>query len=680
MSARQRSERALVDAGIARTPEKIEWPRLALIRSSERRSIEQIAADPALAGWPADSSLVITANTEDKISWQRIPGNAASNEPLDPSNLAAQLKQFDPNVVLIDADVTTPALLAAAEGAHRAGSKLCVRHSSRFPETLEAIWPDRYFFWTTSIARLAKMADLNVADCEELANEISHKYGRSVEILMNTVELDDEPLQRPTRSDSDSAIGRGIRFGYASSLAHHRGGNNIALAALAFASATDDSSLHLRVEARNENWPIVSHLSSLENVTAPAAGAFPAPVDDFLCAIDVLVFSQDFDVAALSAERNALPAEVPELLSAGLPILAIGPAGNKAIEFLRGTGAAIVVDTPEIARISWAIDLLGSSAEQRAALSKAASAAAQRFDAATLIPIFHVRLHELKRGLDQQVVEETHQRSPVLIRANGLDQLRGVHQGQRCVIVGNGPSLRETQLDLLSSEVVLASNAIYLLFADVDWRPSYYTAVDPLFLLERHEEINAMLRDNSEIVGLFPDRVSTHDDSGRIAIGEDLITAGDQRLIFHSLADISASDPFGRFSHDASAGIVQPATVTIALMQLAVHLGFTELVLIGCDTKYSIPNSVRMSGPEIPEGTGEKLVLRSTRDDDPNHFRPDYFGADTTWHHPRVGNMIKHYEATRVVLEALNVKVINATVGGDLEVFPRLSLQEALQQ
>jgi len=140
---------------------------------------------------------------------------------------------------------------------------------------------------------------------------------------------------------------------------------------------------------------------------------------------------------------------------------------------------------------------------------------------------------------------------------------------------------------------------------------------------------------------------------------------------------MSTDSPFGSFSTDLAAGLVQPATVTVALLQIAAHLGFDKIVLIGCDTSYSIPKTVVRSGPAVPGHEDEQLVLTST-DDDPNHFSPDYFGAGRSWHHPRVDNMIRHYELADVVLRSLGIEVLNATVGGALEVFERRPLADAL--
>jgi hypothetical protein len=106
-------------------------------------------------------------------------------------------------------------------------------------------------------------------------------------------------------------------------------------------------------------------------------------------------------------------------------------------------------------------------------------------------------------------------------------------------------------------------------------------------------------------------------------------------------------------------------TVTITAIQLAVHMGFNPIYLIGCDTRYTIPASVL-------EDSGNRQALLSTLDDDPNHFDPRYFGYGRRWHQPNPELMVQHYQLVEAVLSARGVAVFNATVGGDLEVFPRV--------
>ena len=51
----------------------------------------------------------------------------------------------------------------------------------------------------------------------------------------------------------------------------------------------------------------------------------------------------------------------------------------------------------------------------------------------------------------------------------------------------------------------------------------------------------------------------------------------------------------------------------------------------------------------------------------------DYFGAGKKWHDPHVDRMFKHYEEANIVCKSIGINIYNATIGGKLEVFPRVN-------
>jgi len=61
-----------------------------------------------------------------------------------------------------------------------------------------------------------------------------------------------------------------------------------------------------------------------------------------------------------------------------------------------------------------------------------------------------------------------------------LAQYKDKHRGQRCVIIGNGPSLNKMDLSFLKNEITFGMNRIYLLFDKWDFTPTYYVSVNPL--------------------------------------------------------------------------------------------------------------------------------------------------------------------------------------------------------
>jgi hypothetical protein len=117
---------------------------------------------------------------------------------------------------------------------------------------------------------------------------------------------------------------------------------------------------------------------------------------------------------------------------------------------------------------------------------------------------------------------------------------------------------------------------------------------------------------------------------------------------------------FPKFSHDFPARAYWGGTVTYLNIQLAVHLGCNPIYLIGVDHNYKTDFEIKKEG-------GRWTSLEA----DPNHFHPDYFGKGYRWHDPNVARMEQCYLHARSECDRLGIEIINATVGGRLEVFPR---------
>ena len=73
-----------------------------------------------------------------------------------------------------------------------------------------------------------------------------------------------------------------------------------------------------------------------------------------------------------------------------------------------------------------------------------------------------------------------------------IKRFQGIHNGERCFIVANGPSLLKTNLDLLANEITFGLNRIYLNFDKSSFRPTYYVSVNELILEQFATEISKL--------------------------------------------------------------------------------------------------------------------------------------------------------------------------------------------
>ena len=232
-----------------------------------------------------------------------------------------------------------------------------------------------------------------------------------------------------------------------------------------------------------------------------------------------------------------------------------------------------------------------------------------------------------------------------------LRSMKDRYIGNRIFIIGNGPSLNRMPLELLKSEYTFATNRFYLMFPKISWRPNFYTVCDWRVAADVGEEIDQVEGTHK----FYPERfrgLLKHD--------------ADVTWYCHSPGVGSERE----FSLDATNGIRGAGSVTGSAIQLAFHMGFDPIYLVGCDASYTIPESVNSSG-EDKFGNGIGYRLESTADDDPNHFDSRYFGKGKESNDPQLHKTIFAYEKAKTFLEDNGREITNLTKGGKLEVFQR---------
>lgn len=221
-----------------------------------------------------------------------------------------------------------------------------------------------------------------------------------------------------------------------------------------------------------------------------------------------------------------------------------------------------------------------------------------------------------------------------------LEGLRNCFLGRRAFIFGGGPSLRRTDVRLLRGEITIGSNAIFLIFPEMGYQPTFLTVEDRLVAEDRAQALNAV-RGSTKI---FPRDLRP-------------FLLPDSDTLY--LNFVRQYEGFPRFSEHFEKIVYWGGTVTMLNLQLAFHLGCDPVYLLGFDHEYKVPQNL------------ESVVITSDRIDE-NHFHPDYFGPGFRWHDPRLDRMEAGYYVAKRHFEADGRRVFNATSGGKLEVFPRV--------
>lgn len=220
-----------------------------------------------------------------------------------------------------------------------------------------------------------------------------------------------------------------------------------------------------------------------------------------------------------------------------------------------------------------------------------------------------------------------------------LAEMQDIHRGERCVIIGNGPSLNRMDLSFLNREHCFGLNRIYLGFERFGFRPTYLVAVNKLVIEQSAQELQSVPCTKFVSFEGVP----------AVRPASDLIVINPR-----SYRDFFSTDP--------RQGLCIGSTVTYVAMQLAFWMGFSDVVLIGVDHRF--------------ETKGQPHKVVESEGDDPNHFDPNYFGKGFSWQLPDLENSEQMYRIADAYFRAYRNKIVDATVGGACPVFEKADYRE----
>lgn len=221
-----------------------------------------------------------------------------------------------------------------------------------------------------------------------------------------------------------------------------------------------------------------------------------------------------------------------------------------------------------------------------------------------------------------------------------LAGLKDIHRGERAFIIGNGPSLRQTDLGKLKGEFTFGLNRIYLLFQELGFSTTFYVAVNDLVIEQCRDDITALP---------MPKFLSWR--------SHRFFPAGPTPATFlYTTYDNPA------FARDVRGRVWESATVTYVAMQLAFHMGFKQVILVGVDHNSNVP--------------GKANTTIVSQGDDPNHFHPGYFGKGFRWQLPDFETSEIGYRLAARAYREAGRELLDATIGGKLTIFPKINYQD----
>jgi hypothetical protein len=214
----------------------------------------------------------------------------------------------------------------------------------------------------------------------------------------------------------------------------------------------------------------------------------------------------------------------------------------------------------------------------------------------------------------------------------------------RAFILGNGPSLKQTNLDLLVGEMSFGVNRIANIYPFTKWRPTHYI---------RAEEASTLYDPT-----IYASDMEIHRDLGcEIWANEMFIREADGIRNSGQYRQIRGCAHYAmHFDHPDCPPSLHPprlctfgSSVNVAVQIALSILNIDTVYLVGCDMGYR-DGQVNHFDPEYTKGVGE---LRDAR----------YTELDIL-------------QAHMIAARSFPGRIFNATVGGNLEVYPRVRLED----
>lgn len=222
-----------------------------------------------------------------------------------------------------------------------------------------------------------------------------------------------------------------------------------------------------------------------------------------------------------------------------------------------------------------------------------------------------------------------------------IEQYRDIHKDESCFIIGHGPSLRASDLDVLESNniITFSMNLTYKLFNKTNWRPDYYVAMDrstldrySYFKWEENTKRKCFVADASE--KFWRENQS------------------ENNIKYHSIRNMNMREV--KFSGDISKRVYFGATVAYDCLQIAAYMGFKKIYLLGMDL--------------APYKQGDRSAVQYS----------NFFELDSQEKKPQmwIDKILRSYLSAKKYADTQNIQIFNATRGGYLEIFDRVDFDK----
>ncbi len=252
---------------------------------------------------------------------------------------------------------------------------------------------------------------------------------------------------------------------------------------------------------------------------------------------------------------------------------------------------------------------------------------------------------------------------------------RNIHRGERCFIIGSGPSMAKTDISALAGEHVIALNSFFMnpQCNEVlnDRRKEKYYLVPPNHPPQTEEDWKQTLR-SMEVKIQTPLPmfwgIDFNEGNWREIIEKNNFFPGFSLNYFYCGVNTRDGYELQKKDLDISRMSVSASNALINGLELALFMGFSQIYLLGFEHNHICVQRPEEYRAYFNAGHYEKELDYDFGSRRPNHVNFEILG--------------NNYFTFKIYLEILKLfpetQIVNCTPGGILDVFPRKKFEEVI--
>ncbi|MDV4153140.1 MULTISPECIES: hypothetical protein [Rhizobium] len=260
--------------------------------------------------------------------------------------------------------------------------------------------------------------------------------------------------------------------------------------------------------------------------------------------------------------------------------------------------------------------------------------------------------HELQRQRKSRIILPSNITSLLAVNR----ELAGRHAGERCFILGNGPSAKALDLSKLRGETVISVSNGYLHSNYADFMPKYHCVPQITYGLMTDEDVVTWFNEMHAHLGGAELFLSTTEAP---LVEQRKLFAGRQVHYQHFAG--SVEDYTNKEIVDISKPAPGVESVPVMALTIAMFLGFKTIVLLGVDHDHF--RSARYDYAfELKVQKGKDSSLH--KDGTLKISRYDEFHS--------LARLWRQYRFLSQIAQANGIRIVNSTPGGELDEFERV--------